>query len=816
MFLYNLKIAMRQLSGSLLYSLINICGLAIGLACCLLILLYVRHELSYESGFVNADRIYRVSREVYPMEGARLRIPASANAPFTPVLLADYPQLIEQAGRIYGGDTALATDDLSATEAEVRFADQAILQIFNFDWLAGDPNSALLEPNSVVLNETLARKYFGNEDALGKSIQGLDRFELKVTGVIRDLPPTTHISLTGLVSMNTITAAYGPAFVEQWNSLTDFYTYVLLRQGADIETLVQDIPDLITRHISAEIAAMSTLRVMKIQDIHLRSDRDEEWQPHGSSSRVYSFAAIAFSILLIACINFMSIATARASVRAREVGMRKTLGSTQRELIMQFLGEAMLFAVLAIALAVALVELLLPAFSRFSGMDLSFAYFGDISYLGSAVALAFFVAFFAGSYPAFYLSSFKPARVLKGEMNRGKQGLLFRNVLVVFQFSIAIALLVSTAVIYLQRELVQNMDLGFSKENIVVATSTAATGYQQDWPLFKQELLSDPSIAAVTASHFLPFGFNDNQSEVTVEGSSVSTRIQYMQVDYNFFQTYEVALLQGRDFSEEMDANAVQLESDNAQNSVRFILNASAARALGMNAEESINKKMSLSMNNVLQGSVIGVVADTLFESVRFDVRPLVFFLAPPQQEKRIHTYRNAAIKITANSQASALAHIDATWKKLYPDQAMSLHFLEDDFQAQYEAEEQQGQLFSYFALLAVLITCFGLFGLASFNAERRIKEIGVRKVMGGSVWSIVLLLTNDFSRLVLIANVVAWPLAYVGMERWLENFVYRIDLTPVIFIGSGLIALCIAWVTVGGTAAKAASQKPVLALRYE
>ena len=815
MFRSYFKTALRNITGNYLYSAINIFGLAIGLACCLLILLYVRHELSYESSFTNADRIYRVSREIYPREGARLRIPASNNAPVTPALLEDYPRQIEQAGRIFGGDMQLSTDELSATEPALRFADQSIPRIFNFDWLAGNPQTALLEPNRVVLTETLARKYFGTADAVDRRIQGMGRFDLRVTGVIRDLGPNTHLSLSGLISISTITAAFGPQFLEQWNNLTDFHTYLLMLPDTAIDSIVQDIPAFLSRHIGEEASRASTMRVMNIRDIHLRSDRDEEWQAHGSSSRVYSFMVIAFSILVIACINFMSIATARSSLRAREVGMRKALGATHKELILQFMGEAALYAFVSIVLAVALAELLLPAFSAFAGVEFQFGYLEDMTFFGTAVALTFFVAFFAGSYPALYLTGFKAARVLKGEVTRGKQGLLFRNALVVFQFSIAITLLVSTVVIYQQRELAENMDLGFNKDQVVVVTSTAPAGYKQDWPVFKRELLANPAIERVTASHFLPFGFNDNQSEVRKEGNTVATRIQYMLVDYDFFTTYDIAFLEGRDFAPELGTDAGTMDTGNAEDPLRFIVNVSAARALGMDAEESIGSRLSL-MDGALLGDIVGVVADTHFESIRSEVRPLLFVLAPPQVEQSFQPFRNGAIRVRADAIPEALAHIDATWNALYPNQSINWHFLDDDFQAQYQAEEKQGQLFSYFSLLAVLIACFGLFGLASFNAERRTKEIGVRKVMGGSVWSIVLLLTNDFSKLVLLSNLVAWPVAYFAMDRWLQNFAYRIDLTPLIFIGSGLIALCIAWVTVGGTAAKAASAKPVLALRYE
>jgi putative ABC transport system permease protein len=665
-----------------------------------------------------------------------------------------------------------------------------------------------------VLTETLARKYFGTTAALGQRLRVMDRADVTVTGVIRDLPINTHLSVSGLVSLNAVTAAFGPAFLENWNSSTDFFTYFRLRDGADVASIAAAMPAFLTRHAGGEIASeRSGMQILNIRDIHLRSDRDEEWQPHGSIGTVYSFALIAFGILVIACINFMSIATARSAQRAREVGMRKTLGASRGELISQFLGESALTALAAMVIAIMLAETLLPAFSNFAGIAFTLSWTQDTGLLAAVLGLTLFVAFFAGSYPAFFLSNFNTAKVLKGELTRGKQGLQFRNVLVVFQFSIAITLLVATVVIYQQRDFAATLDLGFDKDQVVILGSSAPMGFQQDWPLLKQQLQDNPAIENVSASHFLPFGFNDNQIPVARLGTTVSSRIQYMLVDFDFFETYGMDIVAGRSFTPELGVDSASTADAAAEADISLVINESAARTLGLEPGEGIGSRLSMVQ---FEGTLVGVVKDTYFETIRVAVRPLLFILAPPQIPNGLQIYREASVRVRADALPQALAHIDATWEALYPDQALNRRFLDQDFQAMYQAEAKQGQLFSYFSGIAILIACFGLFGLASFNAERRTKEIGVRKVMGGSVWSIVLLLTNDFSRLVLLANLIAWPVAYFTMNRWLENFAYRIDLTPLIFIGSGLIALCIAWVTVGGTAAKAASAKPVLALRYE
>jgi putative ABC transport system permease protein len=812
-----LKIALRCIASSGVHSAINVLGLGIGLACCILILLFVRFESSFDQQFANSERIYRVSREYFPIDGARARVPASVNAPVAGALVEDFAE-IETSARIFGGGLALSRDNVTFVEPGLRLADSAVFDIFGFEWLAGDPAQALATPSGLVLTESLAQKYFGRTNVLGETMGaafGPLNLELTVTGVVRDLPANTHLDFSGLLSMSSL-ESINPAMFEQWNSSTDFYTYILLREGADITTVASGIPAFLDRHAGENASKLSTLPLMNIRDIHLRSRMDEEWKDPGNLNTVYAFSAIAFAILLIACINFMSIATARSAQRAKEIGARLSLGASRLQLIGQFLGESALTAGIAMIVAIVLVETMLPVFRVFVGASLDFNLAGDLDLLASLLGLTAFVALFAGSYPAFYLSAYEPVKVLKGDLTRGGGGLWFRNALVVLQFAIAITLVVSTVVIYQQRQLAQNIDLGFDKDRIVVLPSPPPGGYRADWPTLKQELLQNPAIENVSISHYLPFGFNDNQYGVHRRGGDAAdTRIQIMMVDYGFFETYGIDLVSGRTFSENMASDVLVSPTQDNPGNVTFVLNESAANAVGIDPREIAGEALEFGGSQTA-GPVVGIVADTYFESIRRDVRPLMFLLAPPSAEQGQFAMRDASIRVRPGQEAAALAHIDAVWKRLYPGAENNRYFLNDDFRAMYLAEETQGQLITWFSLFAIFIACLGLYGLASFNAERRTKEIGVRKVMGGSVWGIVLLLTNDFSKLVLLSNVIAWPLAYVLMDRWLENFAYRVDLTPVIFIGSSLIALCVAWVTVGSTAAKAASAKPVLALRYE
>jgi putative ABC transport system permease protein len=821
-----LTIAFKHLTTRKLYSAINVVGLAVGLACFVLIALFVTHELGYDTHWTNADRIYRLSRDYAPRDGGRARVPASANAPMAPALVEEFPEIAraarlfggrsEQAGRTFGARALLSRDDLAFYEDRLRFADPALLEILDFDWLGGAPAAALAEPNSIVLTESLARKYFGGEDALGRTLVFNGQTPLAVTGVIRDLPETTHLSIDALASLSTLTGMMGPQLLENWNGNTDFHTYVLLRDDADIAAIESRLPAFLDRHIENG-SAFSSLTLMNVADIHLRSNRDEEWKAPGDLGTVYSFAAIALGILLIACINFMNLSTARATTRAREVAVRKSLGATKAQMISQFLGESILLSGVAMILAIALVEIALPAFTAFSGSEPPFDYLDDPALLFGLVGLTVIVGLLAGSYPAFYLSAFEPARVLKGELTRGKAGARFRNVLVVLQFSIAIALLIGTAVVYQQTSFARNLDLGFDKDRIVVLPGIGALGAQ--WPAFKEELTAGPGIVGVTGSHYTPFSTDDNSVGLRERGGSAANFIQIVIVDYGFFETYGIDVLAGRSFAPEFaNDTLVMPNAENPGGRGSVIINEAAAQLFGWSPVDAADRPVDLGLNEEfsarIESTVVGVVNDTHFESVQVAVRPLLFLLNPqPGSGLPLNV---ASIRVTGTDLQRTLAHIDEAWAEFRPDQPVSRHFLDQDFEALYQAEQRQSRMLATFSALAIFVACLGLLGLASFTTEQRTKEIGVRKVMGGTVYDIVRLFAGEFSRLVVIANVIAWPLAYFLMRRWLDNFAYRIDLNVVVFVGAAAAALAVAVVTVGTIAGRAAGANPVHALRYE
>ncbi len=821
MFKNYLDVAFRGFLANKLFSFINVFGLAVGLASAILIGLYVADELSYDRFHPDADRTYRIGREIYPREDFAGLYMATVPPIAAEQLQQDYPE-IEIAARARPNPGLLARGDVAFYEDAILYADPTLVDIIGFEWLAGDPATALTAPTSIVLTESLARKYFGAEPALGQTLTYENTLDLTVSGVIRDLPDNTHLRADALRSVDVFLDRLSEMNRTQWAG-NMMHTYVRLAPGVDMEALAATFPAFIDRHIPptegfGESSEVSGISAMKIADIHLQSALQNEMSAPGSMATVVSLATVAFGIVLIACFNFMNLSTARSVLRGKEVGIRKTIGAERKHLVLQFMGESLGMALLATVLAIVLVEISLPAFNAFSGKALAFDVLVNPRLQAALALLVLGVGLVAGSYPALYLSSFKPAQVLKSRVSFGLRDVVFRNLLVVLQFSISIVLVIATAVVGMQMRYTRELDLGFDKEQVVVLSGSPTQGLTSRWEALREELLKHPEVVSVTASSVLPGveNLNDNFGRVQGAPNADGLVLRTMMVDYDFFETYRIDLLAGRPFSTDFAADRLPPQAS-AETTGNFILNESAVRAFGWTPEEAVGQLFELGFVGAagVKGTIVGVATDSNFETVRLTVKPLIYMLGQ-QGQRTFPVFNGGAIRITGNDLIGTLAHIDSAWQRVIPDFPLSRRFLSDDFEAIYQDDTRLGQLFTSFAGLAIFIACLGLFGLATFNAQRRIKEIGVRKVMGGSVWSIVWLLTSNFSRLVLVSNLVAWPVAYFAMERWLENFAYRIDLTPLVFIGSGLIALCIAWVTVGGTAAKAANQKPVLALRYE
>lgn len=800
-----LKVFARLILRQAAFTLVNIVGLAVAMACCLVIALYIRHELSYEQQFTQADNLYRVNN-VSTASSGEVRTLANTWFPVAPLLQDNFPEIAEVA-RWDPHVSSLIVGEQAFVEDELKMVDPSFFSLFDTTWIEGSAESAFSAATDLVVTRSFAERVFGGTEVFGQSVQMAQGPVLRITGVIEDLPANTHLSGTAFASMALREVLGDTAQGQEW-AQTGYYTYVLLQPGTNVSELRQALDAFALATIPQPEGGRTTLQLQAISDIHMHYTLgDWPGKPPGNWLSILVFAAIGSGILLVACVNFVNLSTARSSQRVHEVGMRLTLGAARRQLLAQFLGESVLFVLLAIVVALTLVELSLPVVQNWLGLDLAFASLVEPVTLASLLGAGVVLGLSAGWYPAFIMSRYRPLSVMKDPRQTGVRGMALKNVLVVLQFALAIGMVVAAAVIMLQMRYAASLDLGYVRSPIVHIVTDDRAGSYDRRELLKERMLQGAGIVSASLSSASPA---QNRAPLTAraEGSDGQRTLAYFPVDADFFALYEIAHVTGRLPDPARPGDRLRSTAGDAGN-VRgsVVLNESGARVFGWSAEEAVGKRIE---ENGAWMEVIGVVEDTI-TSVLTPARPGVY--AVPEDTADLYAL---SVKLDARDVAGGMAFVEQTWKTVNPGEPMTSIFVSDLIEMGYADAARLEKLVFVFAGMAVLICCMGLFGLANFSAQQRIKEIGVRKVMGGTVWQIILLLTNDFSKLVLIANGLAWPAAWWAMSRWLEQFAYRIDLTPMVFIGSGLIALCVAWVTVGGTAAKAATQKPVLALRHE
>jgi putative ABC transport system permease protein len=796
MFRNYLITALRNLRKYKGFSFINLLGLAIGMACCILILLYVRDELSYDRYHTNADRIYRVTREWINEDGTSSLHLGHVAPPIAPLLLNDFPD-IQEAVRIQTPDRMLCShEDKHFLEEDIIFAEENFFSIFSFELLAGDPSTALRDPFTLVITEATARKYFGDKDPLGETLKFENRIDAKVTGIVRAAPPNSHFHFEIIGSLASLKQMYGQREFENWGS-NNYATYLLLPSGYDIGLLKSQVPAFLDRHQGEDYHRSNTLHFQRLTDIHLKSHLDSEIEPNSNIVYIYIFSAIALFVLLIACINFMNLSTARSSIRAREVGMRKVVGAQRSHLIRQFLSESIVLAFFALVLAVVMVSIVLPAFGRFVERDLSPGFVQSPELFLGLLLIALLVGLVAGSYPAFILSSLRPVQVLKGTRGPAGRGSLFRTILVVSQFAISIILIISVAVVYQQLRYSRSKSLGFNREQVVVLPTSDLI--RQRFDAIRTQLLAQPGVVSVAAARRVPSGrLLDSSDAQVISGDGaqpVNFRIAFVRVSHDFIPTFQMEMAAGRNFSREFPTDLKEA----------FILNEAAVSKMGWTAEEALGRSFGYGSRT---GKIIGVVRDFHFESLHQEIAPIVFYLQPD--------YRNVIVRIRPDNIPTTMGFLKERWAELRPNYPFDYFFIDENFDSLYRTEEKLGQVFGVFSLLAIFIACLGLFGLASFTAERRIKEIGIRKVLGAPVGNIVILLSRDFTKWVLAANLIAWPIAYYAMHSWLQNFAYRTDIPIVLFLMAGALAFAIALLTVSYQTIRAALGNPSDALRYE
>ncbi|MEM1094553.1 MAG: ABC transporter permease [Bacteroidota bacterium] len=793
-----LTIARRTLAKRKGYTFINITGLAVGLAGCLLMVLFVQDELSYDRFHTGADQMYRVAFDAQAANAPRDRF-AVTSLPIGIELRENYPEveavvrMTTTQGRMQVGEQAFFEDD--ALVAEASFFD-----VFDFPLVAGDASQALAAPRSVVLSASMAEKLYGSVDqAMGASVQHEDSL-FTVTGVMADWPANSHMQADYLISATTM-----PIFrVEDDNSWLSvrFFTYLRLKPGTDADAFEAKITGMVEENYRAvldQIGLQTWLYLQPVPDIYLHSARTAEIGPTSNIAYVYVFSAVALFLLLIACINFMNLSTARSMERAKEVGVRKALGSRRSALVWQFLSESVVLSVLALVLAAVLLVALLPAFNSLSGKTLGLMQLVQPWFVASLIGLTLVVGLLAGAYPALMLSGFEPLAILRGRFRSTRSGARLRQGLVVFQFALSVALIIATGVVYKQLAFMQSQNLGFTDEQVVLVDSgDNAAALTQQVESVKDEYRRDPAVVALSASVHVP-GQDMFAQIVGPEGlaEGETRRAGVIMVDNDYIETYEVDVVAGRDFDDAFETDAAQA----------IMINEAAVLNFGFGTpEEAIGKLVNTGAD---ERTVVGVVGDYHHLSLQQAIEPMI--LVPSMMG-----YGMLSLRIRPENLEATLVRLEQTWTQLFPEAPFAYTFLDDAFAEQYTAEQRLMRVFSVFAGLAIVIACLGLFGLAAFTAEQRTKEIGVRKVLGASVGGIVLLLSRQFTVLVLVGFAVAAPLAYFAMNRWLETFPYATSMGVGLFVGAAVLAVLVAFSTVAYQAIRAALIDPVRALRYE
>jgi len=786
MFKNLVKTAVRHIMKHPGYSFLNIVGLTLGITSALFLLIYVSDEVSYDRYHEKADRIYRVSSKITEPDDQFTWV--VAQIPFGPKVIEDYPE-VEAYVRFINMPRALYRhEDREFIEENFFYADSALFDIFTYKVLRGDARSALLAPNKIALTETVAARYFGEDDPVGKTLTAGDA-TYEVTGVIEDVPSNSHFRFEALASRSNL-----PEQIGSWGNFGVF-TYLLFPEGLDVEafeTKMQGMYAAYMEPIFGPINIQIEYILEPIKEIHLYSTNAGEPEPTGSITYVYIFSIVALFLVLIAAMNYMNLATARSAGRAREVGLRKVVGSRRGPLVWQFLSESVIFTIIALIISIVLLMALLPRFNLLAGksFDLNVIYSPVV--LVSLVAVILLVGLIGGSYPAFFLSRFSPVSVLKGEVTQGTAGSLFRKILVVIQFTVSVIMIVCTLVVFRQLNYLKTMDQGFDQENVL--SLELSRSMISKYPVLKQKLLGNPNIKFVGSTD-TPVGEGSGKLLFDVEtDQGMSPRgINFAIVDHDFIEALGIKIVKGREFQEDMPSDTLS----------GVVVNETFVKRMGWS--DPIGKRIEAGDENTLRARVVGVMQDYHQTGMYNEIESLL--LAYRTRNNNVY------VKISEDNVEQALSHIESSWKEVFPDQPYSYSFLTERFNGQFESDEKRGLIFTLFTILAILIACLGLFGLASYTVEQRTREIGIRKVFGASESTIMALVARDFIILSLISIVLAIPVAYYFMSNWLENYVYRADLGILLFIISGVLTLVITFATISYKAYQASVTNPADAI---
>ncbi len=780
-----LKIAFRNMTRHKGFSFINISGLAIGMLCAFLIFFWVQHELSYDRYNEKGESLYRILQHIRYSEVVTWAI---NQGPLGPALKEEIPEIVEQA-RYSFARWRIKHNDKVFVEIG-GYTDPSLFKMFSLPFIKGDPDTALADPRSVVMTRELAQKIFGNEDPLGKIVNVADKYDFRVSGILKDLPDNSHFRFEFLANMD-----FGKEVgrtVDHWKN-SHFTTYVQLAENASMEEVNAKIYNFLDAKPTLE--DWEKLSLQPLFKIHLSSGIGYDSFGSGNAKYIVIFSAVAFFVLLIACINFMNLSTARSLLRSREVGLRKVVGAFRSQLISQFMGESVFHCLIAMVMAVSLGILLLPAFNQLARKEFTPGLFIRPDVLLGCLVIVVLTGIIAGIYPAFVLSGFRPASVLKGSGGLSGRRSLFRRVLVVFQFCVSVVLIIGSLVIFSQVNFMQNKDLGYNQENLI--TLNLNSFIQKNYEAFKHELMENPNIVQVSRVSGLPtYGYYFSNSRWNWEGKDpekdVLFRANY--VDYGYLDTLGAQIIRGRNFSK-----------DYGDESSNIIINETSQKVMGF--ENPLGKRVTLGEENEFH--IIGVVKDFHFVSLHTQIEPLIHLFNPDRCSAVV-------ARISSENTPQTLQFMEGTWKKYAGDYEFDFRFMDDRLDALYSGEQRVGRIINVFTALSVFISCLGLFGLASFMVVRKTKEIGIRKVLGASMSGIVLLLTKEYSKWVIAANMIAWPLSYFILNQWLQQFPYRTNIKFWIFLGTGLVTLGIAVLTVSYQSIRAALSNPADSLRNE
>jgi putative ABC transport system permease protein len=791
-----LVVALRNFKRDKGYSLLNILGLTIGITFSLLLIFYIKDELSYDRYNKNADNIYRVNAFIKEKDKDMMKW-ASTPFPLGPALKKDYPE-VEEAVRFVGGHgkTMYKNGDLKFYEDKVFYADSNVFKVFSCQFIEGDLQTALIQPNSLVLTQTLAEKYFGkNTSAVGKVLQDSKNGNFRVTAVIKDVPKNSHIIFNVLISKSTLP----PDFANNWGSF-GFYTYVLLKPNTNGRAFEKKLVPMYDKYLASTFSQFNIkvdFKVQRITDIHLHSDIAGEPEEIGSVSYIYIFSAVAFFMLIIACINYMNLTTARSARRAKEIGIRKVSGSTQPQLVAQFLVESALTAFFALILSIGFIALFLPSFNSLAGKFISFKSLLEPGTLLILIAIVLFVGLVGGSYPAFYLAKFNPVNILKGSLSKGSSNAVLRRTLVVVQFSISMIMIICTWVVYGQLKYLRKVDLGFNKNQVVSVTANADSDIRSKILSFKDALRNNTQILSISTSQNAPGspGINFSLFSVETKDGFKDQGVNTYAVDEDFFKTLGMEIKKGRAFMGLADTLRSVIVNENM---VKYFA-----------WDNPIGKRIKYpgdTSGHYME--VVGVVKDFNQQSLYNPITPLLLFYSPNNSMIQL--------KLSGNNVPSAIASIEKSWKAALPDLPFHYTFLDEDFDSQYAADQKRGKIFTTFSILTIMITCLGLLGLVAFTTQQRQKEISIRKIMGASIGEIIPLITNNFILLVGISCIFAFPVAFLFMHKWLKVFPYNTGLTVTPFLLSAIVVLIITLLTVTFHTIKAAVANPVKSLRTE